>query len=754
MPYTINKFNGAPLVVLDDGTIDTSTSIGLVGRNYVGYGETQNENFLYLLENFANIAPPARPLEGQTWFDTENSTLNVYSGTNWAVVGSATVSETAPDASGPGVLWLKVPANTLHVWNGDTWEFIGPEVAEGFGITRAKATTLLDSSNVSHPVIQFVINDEIIAIASQDTFTIQPATPIVGFSNIVPGINLSSTKTVKSSLTGNADTATRLQTTRTINGVGFNGTQDIEITANTTRSLLIGQYLTGNNFNGSTDTTWAVDASSANLAGKVVARNSFGGFSASTITADLLGNVTSSTGESSFNIVRANQFIGETLSGNAETATRLKTSRTINGVLFNGSQDITVPAQAVTLTGDTLNISVTESNIQKLGTLRYLDVADTGITIGSASQLVISASSNVEIKSKENLNLLVEDPAQPSGFLALQLMRAADSLSAGGESVSTVTKQSLGPVNLGHPTKVWNKVYADRLIGNADTATTATTATNLAGGGQGSLPYQTASGTTEMLPVGTSGYVLKSKPGNVIAWEPLLQERLTKGNYVNYVVTGLETEVSYFDNQQPVTISVDASSSNTADKVVARDSSGNFSANVITAALAGNASTATALQTARTINGVSFDGTANITIQATDPTKLPLAGGTMTGAITLPGAPTAANHATTKAYVDTRIPNYTFRYGNTQYSTSGYTSQVGSWNNGANYFDVFPPVGKTMGDLEAFIPSIAVIHYAGGVNGDDSMRCTWEAQADRIRVWVQNTEQRSTPAANWLAIWR
>jgi hypothetical protein len=45
----------------------------------------------------------------------------------------------------------------------------------------------------------------------------------------------------------------------------------------------------------------------------------------------------------------------------------------------------------------------------------------------------------------------------------------------------------------------------------------------------------------------------------------------------------------------------------------------------------GNAATATAFQTARTINGVSFDGTANITVA--DSTKLPLAGGTMTGAI-------------------------------------------------------------------------------------------------------------------------
>jgi len=79
---------------------------------------------------------------------------------------------------------------------------------------------------------------------------------------------------------------------------------------------------------------------------------------------------------------------------------------------------------------------------------------------------------------------------------------------------------------------------------------------------------------------------------------------------------------------------------------------------------------------------------------------------------------------------------------------------VGSWNDARNHFDVFPPSGYSMSSLLAFIPSIAVIHYAGGVNGDDSMRCTWVNLGNRIRVYVQNTEQRSTPAANWLAIWR
>ena len=63
-------------------------------------------------------------------------------------------------------------------------------------------------------------------------------------------------------------------------------------------------------------------------------------------------------------------------------------------------------------------------------------------------------------------------------------------------------------------------------------------------------------------------------------------------------------------------LSSSATSANTASAVVSRDSSGNFSAGTITAALSGNASTATALQNARTINGTSFDGTANVTVTA------------------------------------------------------------------------------------------------------------------------------------------
>ena len=98
------------------------------------------------------------------------------------------------------------------------------------------------------------------------------------------------------------------------------------------------------------------------------------------------------------------------------------------------------------------------------------------------------------------------------------------------------------------------------------------------------------------------------------------------------------------------------------------------------------------------------------------------------------------------------IPNYQIVSGSS--SAVGFTNQVGAFRDDSNYFDVFPPSGKSMANLVAFIPSVNYIAFAGGVNGDDSMRCTWTSLADRIRVYVQNTEQRDRPAANFMGIWR
>ena len=78
MAYTIVKSDGTTLTTIADGTINTtSTSLGLPGRNYAGYGQTLDTNFVHQLENFADTTPPPNPLTGQLWYNTNANTLYV-----------------------------------------------------------------------------------------------------------------------------------------------------------------------------------------------------------------------------------------------------------------------------------------------------------------------------------------------------------------------------------------------------------------------------------------------------------------------------------------------------------------------------------------------------------------------------------------------------------------------------------------------------------------------------------------------------
>ena len=78
MAYTIIKSDGSPLTTIADGTINTtSTSLGLPGRNFAGYGQTLDTNFVHQVENFAANTPPANPLTGQLWYNTNANTLYV-----------------------------------------------------------------------------------------------------------------------------------------------------------------------------------------------------------------------------------------------------------------------------------------------------------------------------------------------------------------------------------------------------------------------------------------------------------------------------------------------------------------------------------------------------------------------------------------------------------------------------------------------------------------------------------------------------
>ena len=96
MAYTINLTDGTIFATIADGTINTASSMILVGKNYAGYGEFLDENFIHLLESGANNTAPGAPLTGQLWFDKSIGSMKVYNGTTFKIIGSATSSSTAP----------------------------------------------------------------------------------------------------------------------------------------------------------------------------------------------------------------------------------------------------------------------------------------------------------------------------------------------------------------------------------------------------------------------------------------------------------------------------------------------------------------------------------------------------------------------------------------------------------------------------------------------------------------------------------
>lgn len=474
MAYIINKSDGSILLTLQDGTVDTSTSLGLLGRNYTGYGEIQNENFIFLLENFANENPPRRPMPGQLWYDSTEKRINIYDGEVWAPVGSASTGESPPPEI-VGSFWMKKPTDQLFVFTGSSWRLIGPEALPGFGTSKVEARILRDVGENLHAVLLHVINDVVMAISSPDEFTIFPEDAITGFFNITKGLTLALDTVFTGNLVGNSTTSTRFETARTINGVVFDAQTDITVKADTNKFLLKGNYLLGENFDGSIETTWSVDANSNNIIGTLVARDSEGSFAAGTITADQLigplrGNVTVALGTSTFDRVVCNRIEGAEFTGNAFSASRLQTARSINGVLFNGTEDITVSASAVTLTGTRLAANVIESSLTTIGVLNSLSVKDPGVdvgTFGSFKFSVVEGSPTIQENLGKGLSLVIKDQSRlGTEKVTIKLISANDAVLIGSTPNPTLLPDIDNAINLGAGSFRFSNVHSNTFTGN------------------------------------------------------------------------------------------------------------------------------------------------------------------------------------------------------------------------------------------------------------------------------------------------
>ena len=192
MAYTINLTDGSIFATIADGTINTTSSMILVGKNYAGYGEFLDENFIHLLENGSNTTAPGNPLTGQLWWDKANNVMKVYNGTTFKVISASTASATQPTSNVAGDLWFDTVNQQLKVYNGTAFILVGPASSAGQGTSGAIVTTITDNLSVDHVVLQFYVGNSIVGMMSKDS-TFTPQTAISGFSTIGPGLQLSST---------------------------------------------------------------------------------------------------------------------------------------------------------------------------------------------------------------------------------------------------------------------------------------------------------------------------------------------------------------------------------------------------------------------------------------------------------------------------------------------------------------------------------------------------------------------------------
>ena len=466
MAYNITLTDGTAFATIADGTINTDSSVTLVGKNYAGYGIFLDENFIQMLENFSDNTAPPTPLTGQIWWDSGNSLLKVYNGTIWKTISAATASGTAPTSNVIGDLWYDTTNQQLKVWTGSSFIVVGPAFTSSEGTAGAIPESINDIGSTPHFVTSLYVNSNRVAIVSYDSvFT--PQSPIsTWFPRIYPGItaniaiggsfsgNLISLGNITASAGGTSNVAVLsalgvgvtgiVSASGNITGGNITTGGTATVTGNVTGgNLAIGGLatITGNITGGNITTGGSITATgTGNITGNVNGGNlrttglitatgtvtggnvASGGFITAGSTVSSVGNITSAANVAGGNVIASANV---TAVGN------------VAGTYFigNGSQ----------LTGISAAVSVSKiesglSNVQ-------IASANANIT------MAVSTTSNVVVVSQNGLSITTQ---------------SANATSPGTSGLSTAYIEHLGSNavgNIGSSASYFNRIFA--------TATTA-----------------------------------------------------------------------------------------------------------------------------------------------------------------------------------------------------------------------------------------------------------------------------------------
>ena len=328
MSYIINNSRGNVIAIVADGTVNTTaTDLTLVGRGVTNYGTAESENYVYLLENFANSTAPLIPILGQLWYNSNTDTISAYSSANtWTALASqdyVQAQKISPAFSG-------IPT--------------APTAANGTSTTQLATTEFVRN--------QFQSADSIVASG-----TITAGTAFITGGTVTATGNVSGSYFIGngSQLSGVTATAVEavnlLGTTLSPNVLNSSLTQvgslnSLTVSGNTSISghLFIGNTIstTQNISGGNVFSTGIVSAAGnvigANFVGNVI---SPAGSNVST-TGNVTGGNINSTGNITGNNIFATNIISST--GNITTASTLIANVVIaNTVITNGTSAFRLP---------------------------------------------------------------------------------------------------------------------------------------------------------------------------------------------------------------------------------------------------------------------------------------------------------------------------------------------------------------------------------------------------------------------------
>lgn len=192
MSYTIKYSNGKILATVADQTYDNvSTSLTIVGKNSNAYGESINQNFVRLLENFANTLEPRSPVTGQLWYNTALGRMYVYNTSSFRPVGGTIIAAKQPTGLVPGDLWIDTTNQQLWWFDGTKITSTGKNYSDVTGKAGWVTETVLDSTLINQTVSSLYNNGSLIAVLSEKDINL--FTEYCGTTFLSAGITLNPT---------------------------------------------------------------------------------------------------------------------------------------------------------------------------------------------------------------------------------------------------------------------------------------------------------------------------------------------------------------------------------------------------------------------------------------------------------------------------------------------------------------------------------------------------------------------------------